>query len=59
MTIKNTRAAAIEAIRKEKEIKENKSFYCLSVNEMDLSDIKILSKIKSQLNQPRILSMLI
>lgn len=57
--LKNTRAAALEAIRKEKEIKENKSFYCLKVNEIELIDIKTLSKIKTQLNQPRILSMLI
>lgn len=58
-TIKNTRAAAIEALRKEKQIKENKEFYCLPITAAELSDIKLLSKIKEQLNKPRILSMLI
>ena len=57
--IKNTRAAAIEALRKEKEIKENKEQYCLQVSATDLEDIKVLTKVKTQLKQPRILSMLI
>lgn len=57
--IKNTRAAAIEALRKEKEIKENKEQYCLQVSATDLEDIKVLTKVKAQLKQPRILSMLI
>jgi hypothetical protein len=57
--IENTRAAAIQAQIKEKEIKEQLSFYCLSANENDLADIKVLERMKSQLNKPRILSMLI
>ena len=57
--IEKTRAAAIEAQLKEKEIKEQLSFYCLSANESDLADIKVLERMKSQLNKPRILSMLI
>jgi hypothetical protein len=57
--IRNTRAAAIQAQVKEKEIKEQKEFYCLTISENDLSDIKVLERIKSQLYQPRILSMLI
>lgn len=57
--IEKTRAAAIQAQIKEKEIKEQLSFYCLSANESDLADIKILERMKSQLNKPRILSMLI
>ena len=57
--IKNTRAAAIAAQVREKEIKEQLAFYCLTVKEVELSDIKILEKIKGQLNNPRILSMLI
>jgi hypothetical protein len=57
--IENTRAAAIQAQIKEKEIKEQLSFYCLSANESDLADIKVLERMKSQLNKPRILSMLI
>lgn len=54
-----TRAAAMQAKIKEKEIKEKSDFYCLKINEDDLSDIKVLNKVKNQLNQPRILSMLI
>ena len=54
-----TRAAAQQAFLKEKEIKENKQFYCLSIKEEDLEDIKILEKIKPKLNNPRILCMLI
>lgn len=56
---KKTRAAIIAAQVKEKEIKEQLSFYCLKAKEVELSDIKILEKIKGQLNNPRILSMLI
>jgi len=54
-----TRAAAQEALLREKEIKEQKSFYCLSINDNDLADIKVLERIKPQLTKPRILSMLI
>lgn len=57
--IKSVRAAAIAAQIREKEIKEKASFYCLKIKEADLSDIKVLEKIKGQLNNPRILSMLI
>ena len=57
--IKKTRAAAIAAQIKEKEIKEKLSFYCLSIKDNELSDIKILERVKNQLNNPRILSMLI
>lgn len=57
--IRATRDAAIAAQVKEKEIKEKLSFYCLSVNEQDLDDIKKLEKVKNELHSPRILSMLI
>lgn len=57
--IRSTRAAAIEAQRKEKEIKEKLSFYCLQISEADKEDIRILENIKSRLNKPRVLSMLI
>lgn len=57
--IKNTRTAAIEAQIREKEIKEQSDFYCLKISEIDLADIKILEKVKLQLNKPRILCMLI
>ena len=57
--IQATRAAALQAQLKEKEIKEKLSFYCLTVKQTDLDDIKVLERIKSQLHNPRILSMLI
>lgn len=57
--ISATRAAAIEAINREKEIKEQLDFYCLQIPQEDLDDIKILERIKDKLHQPRILSMLI
>ena len=54
-----TRAAAIQAHLKEKEIEENFSFYCLQVSNNDLKDIAILESIKPKLINDRILSMLI
>lgn len=57
--IKSTRAAAIEAQRKEKEIQENKTFYCLKVSDIDIKDITVLESIKPKLTNPRTLSMLI
>lgn len=57
--IRNMREAATEAIRREKEIEKQLSFYCLQVNDSDLKDIGILESIKPKLNSPRILSMLI
>ena len=57
--IQETRAAAIQAQLKEKEIKEKLSFYCLTLQQIELDDIKILERIKPQLNASRILSMLI
>lgn len=57
--IKATRAAVIEAMRKEQMIKEQQSFYCLQMNDLVLSDINHLNEVKKILNNPRILSMLI
>lgn len=57
--VRATRDAAVEAHRKEKEIKEQSSFYCLSPSKNDLDDIKKLDRIKDDLHNPRILSMLI
>jgi hypothetical protein len=57
--IKATRAAALQAKLKEKEIKDKLSFYCLTINNNDLDDIKVLNRMKAQLHNPRILSMLI
>lgn len=57
--IEATRTAALEAQLKEKEIKEKLSFYCIQVNQNELDDIKVLERMKNQLHNPRILSMLI
>lgn len=57
--IEATRTAALQAQLKEKEIKEQLSFYCLTIGQNDLDDIKVLERMKSQLHNPRILSMLI
>ena len=57
--IKATRDAAIKAQLKEQEIKDKLSFYCLSIPNNDLDDIKVLERFKTQLHNPRILSMLI
>lgn len=58
-TMRQTRDAIIAARIKEQEIKEKCSFYCLTIKDTELEDIKLLEKIKIQLNNPRILSMLI
>ena len=57
--IRATRAAAIEAQRKEKEIKEQLAFYCLTPTNSELDDVRKLEHIKPDLHNPRILSMLI
>ena len=58
-TYRNTRTAAMEAYRKEQEIREQLEFYCLHPTEIEKDDIKELEKVKPRLHQPRILSMLI
>lgn len=55
----STRNAAIEAFRKEEEIKKDPSEHCLKVSLADKSDIKMLETLKEQLNYPRVVSMLI
>ena len=57
--IRATRAAAIKAQTKEKEIKEQLSFYCLNPTENEINDIIRLERIKPDLHNPRVLSMLI
>lgn len=57
--IRNTRIAAIEAQRREKEIKEQLSFYCLQPTDNEKDDICALERVKPNLHQPRILCMLI
>jgi hypothetical protein len=57
--LKKMRAAAIEANLREKKIKEDLSFYCLKLTDLELADVRMLEKIKPNLNKPRVLSMLI
>lgn len=57
--IKATRAAAIEAARREKDIESNLTFYCLEISDADKIDIAKLEALKPSLNKPRVLSMLI
>lgn len=57
--IRATRAAAIEANLREKEIENNISFYCLEISDADKADIAKLESLKPSLNKPRVLSMLI
>lgn len=57
--IEKTKAAIMEAQRKELEIKQKLAFYCLSITEAEAADIRVLERIKPELKAPRILSMLI
>ena len=57
--IRATRAAAQEALLREKEIKEQKDFYCLSLDEQKKKDIQVLKTIEPQLSNVRVLRMLI
>ena len=57
--IKQSRAAALEAQLREKEIEENSSFYCLNTSQAELNDISIIETVVPKLNNPRILRMLI
>lgn len=58
-TLRNTRAAAQEALLKEKQIKEQLDFYCLHISPEEQDDILTLERVKTKLHQPRILCMLI
>lgn len=58
-SIKVTRTAAIQAQIKEKEIKEKREFYMLCPKTADIDDIRKLERIKPDLHNPRVLSMLI
>lgn len=57
--ITKTRAAAIEAQLNEERIKKEKEFYSIKLSTLELKDVKILRSIEPQLNNPRVLAMLI
>lgn len=54
-----TYKSRVEACRREEEMNKKQDFYKLHLNEKEASDIQLLEKIKNQLFNPRILSMLI
>ena len=58
-TMRNTRAALIEAQLREKRIAEQADFYRLHIDPIEQEDIFLLEKVKEKLNKPRILAMLI
>lgn len=58
-SLKNTKAATIEALQKEKAIQQQKDLYRLNINDQDLQDISFLKSIQYKISKPRILAMLI
>ena len=57
--LKASYAASIEAKVREEKLQADMSFYCLQVKKTDIADIKTLNAMKNELNNPRVLSMLI
>ena len=57
--LRNTRAAAQEALLKEKQIKEQLDFYCLHISPEEQDDILTLERVKTKLHKTRILCILI
>ena len=57
--LKQTRAAAHEALLKEQEIKDNKDDYRLKPSDSDLTDARRLALVRRELKKPRVLDMLI
>lgn len=59
LKLRNSRAATMEALIREQEIKEKKNFYCLTPTFAEITDIQTLEEVKKKLFNPRVLSMLI
>lgn len=57
--LKATLAAGIQAQIREKQKKEQTDFYKLQINEIDLSDVKMLQNLKASFHKPVVLSKLI
>lgn len=57
--LKATLAAGIQAQIREKQKKERTEFYKLQINEIDLSDVKMLQNLKTSFHKPVVLSKLI
>lgn len=58
-SLKATRAAAIEAAKREKEIQEDKDNYCLILPIEYKNDVKILRSVSEQIAKPRSILMAI
>lgn len=58
-SLKQTRAAAIEATKREKEIQDNKEDYCLTLPIEYSNDVKILRGVAKQIAKPRSILMAI
>lgn len=58
-SLKNTKAAAIAAAKREKEIQDNKNDYCLTLPIEYSNDVKILRGIVNQIAKPRSILMAI
>ena len=58
-SLQETRAAVITAAQQEKQISENKDFYCLTLSPQDLSDINILRQVTNKISKPRSILMAI
>lgn len=57
--IKETRAAALEAQRREELLKQEKDLFRVILNQNELTTIEMINEIKPRLPEPRILCMLI
>lgn len=58
-TLKASLVAGVQARLREQQINDKLDFYRLSINEMDLADVKMLQNLKPSLHKPVILSKLI
>ena len=58
-SLQETKKAVLEANRKEKELKENKDYFTLTIPKEEQRDIAILEETKMRISKPRALSMVI
>ena len=58
-SLKQTRAAAIEAAKREKEIQENKDDYCFILPIEEANDVEILRGVTKRISKPRAIGMCI
>lgn len=59
LSLKETRAAAIAAAQQEKNVSENKDFYCLILPPQELGDVNTLKGIVNKISKPRAVLMAI